>query len=104
MKKLEDLIKQMVASYGHRAIPITIPFEVEGKTINFHGKSRSIIPADKELIELWTPDSTPREGELRKEASAEIKRAVERLISEGIPFFTILRSSWAVPAIEWTIE
>lgn len=77
---------------------------VGGVRHNIWGHSIPIVEAGVPEVVLLSDDSTPRDGKIHPDAERNFQTAAERLIREGVEFYTVFRPTWALRAMHWTRE
>ena len=68
------------------------------------GHSTPILEGRVPKVVLLSEDSTPQDPKLHPDAERNFQAAAERLVQEGVEFYTVFRPTWALRAMRWTKE
>lgn len=77
---------------------------VGGVRHNIWGHSTGILEGRVPKVVLLSEDSTPQDTKLHPDAERNFQAAAERLVQEGVEFYTVFRPTWALRAMRWTKE
>ena len=98
-------ILSILAAHNAQNISTTIEVEIvfEGRTYTLLGTRESVVDLCMRTVEMLASESAPQNQIVANTAPEAFECAVEMLIKKGSKFYTVLRSSWALPALCWEI-
>jgi len=82
---------------------IEVEVVVNGRTFTLLGSKEQVVDMSLTSVVLLAPESTPENYISASTAPEEFEQAVNKLITSGTKFYTVLQSSWALPAFIWEI-
>ncbi len=98
-------ILSLIKAHGVQKKSPTIEVEVvvNGRTFTLLGSKEQIVDMGLTSVVLLSPESTPDNFISATTAPKEFELALGKLVTGGTKFYTVLQSSWALPAFIWEI-
>lgn len=75
---------------------------VDGECRSIWGKTVRVVPTPCPHVVLYAQGSTPSAPQQHPTAVRQFQEYAERLVKDGVEFYTFLRPEWAVPAVRWS--
>ncbi len=96
-------IQAIISAHTIEATSINIDVLFEERIYTLLGSKEKVINLSMTTIELLDFASTTGNHITANGATDAFEDAIKRLIKEGSKFYTVLRSSWTLPALSWEI-
>lgn len=95
-------VDSLALFHRHDVQRVTAQVRINSREIvEVEGSAKKFFDLSVPVITLLTEDSTPQKFKLDAMADTYFSRAIEKLITDGTAFFTILRPSWNNSAFLW---
>ena len=99
--KCEFFMSQVFLAHHPGASTVSLPIKCGCEAFRLKGTVVQIIDLSSPCITLLTDTSTPEEQAEDPAAAGLLAEATEKILGEGGSFYTVLRPSWALPAVRW---
>ena len=99
--KCEFKMSQVFLAHHQGASSVSIPISCAGADLRLKGTAVQILDLSSPCVTLLTDYSTPDHRVEDNAAAGLFAQAAEKAFREGSSFYTVLRPSWALPAVCW---
>lgn len=101
-KARRSVVSDALIAHGIESPNAEVRVMIDGASHSIWGHSIGMLPLGVPEVVLLSEDSTTTDAKIHRDAERNFAEAARRLVQEGVEFFTLLRPTWAVPAVRWT--